>query len=215
MSVDAGVRSWVVPRRSAAWIPPKTMHAVRTVGTVRLRTVYIRPSLLDTMPTTCCVLNVSPLLREIILDVVRQGMLSEAIKSQTRLAHVLIDQVSVSPHLPVELLWPSDRRARRVARSIVDEPDSRSTLGELSSTSGASERTLTRLFKAETGMSLGRWRQQARVLHALRLLADGEPVTTVSLAVGYESLSAFVSMFKRVVGCTPGAFAKGESSPST
>jgi AraC-like DNA-binding protein len=58
-------------------------------------------------------------------------------------------------------------------------------------------------------MSFGRWRQQARLLHALRLLAVGESVTAVALEAGYESTSAFISMFKKTFGTTPGRYHVG------
>jgi AraC-like DNA-binding protein len=71
---------------------------------------------------------------------------------------------------------------------------------------GASLRTIERLFQVETGMTFGRWRQQLRLVEALRLLAVGEPVTSVALDVGYESPSAFVSAFRRTFGVTPGRY---------
>jgi AraC-like DNA-binding protein len=40
-------------------------------------------------------------------------------------------------------------------------------------------------------------------LHALRLLAEGQAVTSVALEVGYQSTSAFISMFKKAMGSTP------------
>ena len=67
----------------------------------------------------------------------------------------------------------------------------------------ASPRTLERLFQKETGMTFGRWRQQLRLLHALRLLAAGRPVSAIALEVGYDSPSAFIAMFKRTLGTTP------------
>jgi transcriptional regulator GlxA family with amidase domain len=116
---------------------------------------------------------------------------------------VLVDQLSVLPTIPLQLPWPSDERAQRAAAWV------RGHLGEPSSTrqiarrAMLSVRTLERLFQKETGLSFGKWRQQLRLLHALRLLAAGRPVTTVALEVGYESASAFIVMFKRTLGVTP------------
>jgi AraC-like DNA-binding protein len=55
-------------------------------------------------------------------------------------------------------------------------------------------------------MTFGQWRQQARLLRALERLAGGEKVVDVALALGYESPSAFATMFKRQFGQTPSQF---------
>jgi AraC-like DNA-binding protein len=80
------------------------------------------------------------------------------------------------------------------------------TLADWARTVGAGSRTLARLFLAETGMSFRHWHQQVRLLEALRRLASQEPVTTVALDLGYDSPSAFIAMFKRALGMTPGQY---------
>jgi len=68
---------------------------------------------------------------------------------------------------------------------------------------GASRRTLERIFRTETGMSLGQWVRRRKLLDALRRLAAGEAVNAVALELGYSSASAFVAMFRRELGHTP------------
>ena len=58
-------------------------------------------------------------------------------------------------------------------------------------------------------MTFGQWRQQVRILEALKRLAMNEPVTTVAIELGYESPSAFISMFKKALGKTPGQYFSG------
>ncbi|MGE8488865.1 MAG: helix-turn-helix domain-containing protein, partial [Paraburkholderia nemoris] len=72
---------------------------------------------------------------------------------------------------------------------------------------GVAPRTLSRRFVAETGLTFAQWRQQARLLRALELVADGLPVTTIALELGYDNVSAFIDMFRRVMGTTPGRYA--------
>ena len=69
-----------------------------------------------------------------------------------------------------------------------------------------SSRTLARRFLAETGLPFRHWRQQVRLLEALKRLACQEHVTTVALDLGYDSPSAFIAMFKRALGVTPGQY---------
>ena len=103
---------------------------------------------------------------------------------------------------------PQDTRALRVAKRLLRTPARRDTLHELAHTSGASDRTLERLFISETGMSFSGWRQRLRMLEGMRRLLDGKSVAAVADEVGYESVSAFVVAFKASVGETPGRWSR-------
>ena len=206
MTVSTEEGTWVVPPQRAVWIPGGVRHSVAMSGWVSMRTLYLAPGLLRGLPRRCCVVAVSPLLRELILHTIAEGMLRRAGAAHRHLVDVLLDQLRVLPAVPLELRMPRDERALRVARLLQDHPAERARLGELARRAGASCRTLERLFHLETGMSFGRWRQQARLLQAMRLLAGGEPVTTTALEVGYESTSAFIAAFSQVLGTTPGRY---------
>lgn len=204
MTVTTPVGAWVVPPSRAAWVPAETVHSIRATDRVFLRTIYVRPDLTEGLPRECRVLAVSGLLREIVLATIAAGMLHERVPEQSRLAAVLLDQIRVTDEVPLQLPWPRDSRARRVAELAETDLADPSTLAALAEGSGASVRTLERLFVRDTGMTFGRWRQQARLLHALRLLAAGESVTSAGISVGFASTSAFVAMFRRALGKTPG-----------
>lgn len=182
-----------------------------------MRTVYLRPEWWDASPdgienaTDCSrnaatVRHVSPLLRELILEVLRVGMLTSATAADLRLANVLRDQILETSVVPFSLPLPLDPRARRVMEAVMRDVAGRVTLAELAQGSGASSRTIERLFQKETGFTFGRWLQRAKALHALELLGSGSSVTAAGLAVGYDSTSAFIAMFKKVTGATPGAY---------
>ena len=150
------------------------------------------------------------LLKELVLRTIQLGALDRRQPEHGRLAAVLIDELVGIRSIPLQLPLPADSRARRVALQIRDEPSRRGSLASISQGSGASARTLERLFQRETGMTFGRWRQQARLLRALRHLAQGASVTSAALEVGYESSSAFIAMFKRLLGETPGKYYQEE-----
>jgi AraC-like DNA-binding protein len=209
MTVDTEHGTWVVPSERAVWVPADVEHEIETAGPVTLRTLYLRPELSPALPTTCFVVHVSPLLRELVLHAVRLGHLDRSVPAEKRLAGVLVDQVLAIPALPLSLPLPRDERARKIAALVRANPAGPGVLGALAHGSGASLRTLERLFRRETGLSFGRWRQRARLLHALHRLAAGEPVTSVALDVGYDSPSAFIAMFKRELGTTPGRYYRG------
>lgn len=203
LTVATETGSWVVPSLRAVWVPRGVTHTIETTGTVSMRTLYLHPELAEGLATGCLVLNVSPLLREIILEVVRRGFLRKSRGEEARLSAVLVDQLVGIREIPLVLRVPRDSRAKRVADQVCARPGEIASLEDLAVGSGASSRTLERLFQKEVGMTFGRWRQQVRLLRALRLLAEGVPVSSVSHEVGYESPSAFIAMFKRALGKTP------------
>jgi AraC-like DNA-binding protein len=209
LTVSTPVGLWVVPTRRAVWIPPGFSHEVEASGAARMQTLYLRPDRVERLPDACCVMPVSPLLRELVREVLRLGMLRSTEPAQEHLAQVLEDQLASTREAPLRLCLPTDPRARRVADRVLADLVASTPLAELAQGSGASPRTLERLFAAQTSHTFGRWRQRARLLEALKRLACGEPVTGVALDVGYDSPSAFIAMFKRVLGTTPRRWVQG------
>lgn len=206
MSVHTDEGTWVVPPNRAVWIPAGVGHSIAMSGKVAMRTIYFPPKLVKTFPNRCCVIEVSLLMRELILRVVSMGPLRRDVPEHWRLVDFMLDQLRVLPTLPLELPMPRDPRALRVAIRIRDNPGDRATLTTFAKIGGASLRTLERVFLADSHMTLGRWRQQARLLHAVRLLASGESVTATALECGYDSTSAFIEAFASVLGTTPGRY---------
>ncbi|HZS46913.1 MAG TPA: helix-turn-helix transcriptional regulator [Blastocatellia bacterium] len=203
---DSG--SWVVPPQRAVWVPAGIKHKMEIPGSVSVRSLYLRTEISQSLVQDCCVLNVSPLMRELILHVADIGMLSKADERQSRLIGVLLDQLEEFPAIPLQIPMPRDARAQKAAELVRSNPSDNTPLQKISKMVGASKRTLERLFLTETNMTFGRWRQQLRLLHALKLLAIGENVTNVALEAGYESTSAFIAVFKQIFGTTPGRYYK-------
>jgi AraC-like DNA-binding protein len=198
--------SWVVPTHRGVWVPARTRHWLEMSGTVSLRALYVAPTLSTTLPDKCCVVEISALMRELILRVSELKGLNSDIPLHSHLVPVMLDHLHLMQSDPIHLPLPRDGRAKRIVSLLGQEPANRKPLGELAKTAGASKRTLERLFKSETGLGFGKWRQQFRLGHALRLLAAGQAVTSVALDVGYESPSAFISAFRMTFGQTPGEY---------
>lgn len=208
MTVHAAAGAWVVPPDRAVWIPAGAAHSVQTSGRVTLRTLFLRPSLSrGRLPRTCVALSVSPLVRELVLHAATRNTLRRDRPMDRRLAQIIVDQLATLPHEPLRLPTPRDPRARAAAEHIQRRPED--GLPAVARAAGASLRTLERAFLRETGMPLGRWRRRARMIAALRLLADGLDVTGVALDVGYQTPSAFVAAFRREMGITPGKYFAG------
>ncbi len=203
MTVRTEQGIWVVPPMRAVWIPAKTPHSVVMSGPVSMRTLYFAPRRAHALGRKCFVMNVSPLLRELILHACQFKKLKNSDPTQKRILEFLTDQLKSAHSIPLQLPKPSDSRAMRVAQALLAEPGKQGTLETLCEDCGASKRTIERIFIAETKMTFRQWRQQLRLLHAMRLLASGEKVTGAAMDAGYNSASAFIAMFRRQLGQTP------------
>ena len=215
MTVRTEEGSWVVPAQRAVWIPAKTSHGIRMSGRVCMRTLYLKPHLGHGLPGRCEVVNVSPLLRELILHACEMPALSKKRRDHAHLASIILDQLKAAECVPLQLPEPVDQRSLRVARTLLDDPSDQRRLQELCDRVGANKRTIERLFLMETRMTFGKWRQQLRLLHALRLLAEGTKITQVALEAGYSTPSAFISMFRKTLGTTPGRYFTNVPQPAS
>ncbi|WP_304219331.1 helix-turn-helix domain-containing protein [Phenylobacterium aquaticum] len=206
MRVATEARVWLSPATRAVWLPPHRPHSLRMKGAVALRTIYVAPEIGGDLPVEAVVLAVRPLLRELILHALSLGMLGPGVPAQARLAQVLVDQIALAPREDLALPLPRDPRALALAEQIQAQVEARTSLPDLARAAGASLRTLQRLFPRETGLSLEDWRQKARMIHAAAALAAGATVTDAALGCGYESVSAFITAFRRQFGVTPGRY---------
>jgi AraC-like DNA-binding protein len=206
MTVRTSVGSWVVPTHRAVWIPAGILHTITMSGVVAMRTLYFRPRLVRDLPRECCVVNVSPLLKELILHACTLGTLKRRIQLQGHLIDVIVDQLEAIQMVPLQLSNPSDPRALRVAAVLLADPSDGRSLTLLCKVAGASKRTVERLFQEDVCLSFGKWRQQLRLMQAMRLLAEGAKVTHAAMEAGYSTPSAFISMFRKSLGTTPARF---------
>lgn len=214
LCVTAANRQWVVPPLRCVWLPAGVAHRVQTIGEVVMRTVYVRPDRAGIVAASLRVLDVTALMRELLLEIVRIGVLDDEREEHRALGTLMLTEVGRATQLGLTLTLPVDPRARAVADRVcraLSQTGTRArsdnaSLDELTRGTGTSVRTAERLFVKETGMSFGRWRQQARLQFAVRRLGEGVPVTSVAYECGYESVSAFVTMFKRALGATPGQY---------
>lgn len=205
LSVDAGVSQWVVPATHAVWIPPNVSHGARSHGPFAGWSVYVSPQGCVELPDTPCILATSGLLREAVMQAAAWQS-PELDAAQQRLAGVIVDEIRTLPRVTLGLPMPQDARLRKIAEALSDCPDDERHLQEWATWAGIAPRTLTRRFALETGFSFTAWRQRVRLLRALERLAAGVPVTRVALELGYDNVSAFIALFRRTFGVTPGRY---------
>jgi AraC-like DNA-binding protein len=208
MTVRTRNGTWVVPPHRAVWIPSEIPHKITMSGLVAMRTLYLKPRLAKDLPRDCCVINVSTLLKELILHACTVRTLKKSVEWQMHLIAVILHQLEAVQTIPLQLPHLSDARLVRISEILMSDPRDSRTLAQLCKKTGAGKRSVERLFQQEIGMTFGKWRQQLRLMQGMRLLAEGAKVTHAALESGYATPSAFTSMFKKALGITPSSYFK-------
>lgn len=210
MQVTTPKGRWLVPPRRAVWVPPRLEHAVDMLTDLEMRSLYIAPAWLAAHPeqprlTREFVVAVGTLLRELVLALFAGDVDPHRADLLARLAlFELAEAEDAATFMPM----PSDPRARRVAEQVLADPAGVRDLADLSWAAGASQRTITRLFPAETDLTFKAWRQRARILASVEMLDSGRAsIGSVSARLGFSSAAAFGHAFRQVLGITPGEFA--------
>ncbi|VEA62338.1 HTH-type transcriptional repressor of iron proteins A [Serratia plymuthica] len=197
---------WLVPPQCALWMPGNVLHNAQGAGDTECYCLFVDQDAIAGLPTHCCTLAVSPLLRELLLQASGFDPLYDEQGPEGRLIAVLLDQVVNAPienlHLPVS----QDTRLRQLTERLLANPADKATLNQWAQRIGMSERSLNRTLQQQMGMSFGHWRRQLHVMLALQRLTKGDSVQRVALDLGYESASGFVTMFRKAVGKPPARF---------
>ncbi len=202
--VEGGL--WIVPPRSAVWIPGGALHAIKVTGALKGYGAFVAPEVDVCQHRSCCAVQVTPLLRELLVRSATLPALYLEGGSETRLMSVLLDELAAAEVADLHLPMPMDARLRKMVDLMMAAPTDRSPMEVWARRVALSERTLARLISRETGMSFGRWRQQLGVMLAVKWLAGGASVQQVAADLGYESTPSFVTMFRKTLGTSPGRY---------
>lgn len=206
--VTAGQARWMVPPEHALWIPPHVEHSVDMLVSVNMLSLYLTADALPGLPGRVRAVGVTDLARELIIAVVAPGPHDTVPGRAERIMPLLLDVLATLPERALGLPLPADPRLAKLCRGFVAAPTPDLVIDAWAREMSMSRRAFTRAFRRETGLSLSLWRQQACLFAALPRLAAGEPVTSVALDLGYDSIAAFTTMFKRMLGAPPRAYLK-------
>jgi AraC-like DNA-binding protein len=208
--VEAGNERWMFPSQRCAWIPPDCMHGARSVGGVAGAMVYLSAETCRGLPRKPCMFSSSELLFAIVHRALTWNPRQPFNSARKRLIAALRDEIRQPEQQPLRLPIPREKRLAKVAHALLDDVGDERTLDDWAHCAGMARRTFMRAFSAEVGMPFGRWRQQARLFAALEMLAQHQSVTDVAIAVGYDSVSAFIAMFRTALGSTPQAYFRNQ-----
>lgn len=206
MVVQSEAGRWVVPPTRAIWMRAGMTHEIRCIGEVHMRSLLVAPDAAPRLLDATQAVGISPLLRELIRAAMEVRQPYAPATRDGRVMRLILDELRALPVLPLHLQMPSDPRLLQICSLLQQAPDDASTMADWAQRLAVDVKTIQRLFLKQTGMTFGQWRQQARLLRALELLAMGEKVIDVALAMGYESPSAFATMFRKQFDQTPSQF---------
>src|SRR5258708_3894614 len=210
MRIQTDAEAWIVPPDRAVYLPAGTRHTVGIRGNLEMRTLYITEGAASGMATRPAVIEVSDLLRSLILALIREPVLYDEGGKGGLIARLILLELAAARHLPLMLPMPSDPRLRRVCGALLANPEMGLTLENWTSSAGASARTLARLFKQQLNMGFAAWRQRVRFHNAVEALAAGQPIAPVARDNGYRSASAFAAAFRKAMGVFPSALGQVE-----
>jgi AraC-like DNA-binding protein/quercetin dioxygenase-like cupin family protein len=212
MRVETEQAAWIVPPARALWLPPLWPHSVTMRSQVEMRTIYINPATCETLPKGPLLVEISGLLRELILALLKEPLAYDDNGRGGKVAQLILDELARLRERALDVPMPHDARALRVARALLDDCKDDRDLDRFADEVGASRRTLARLFRNETGLGFAEWRARLRAIEGLAHLADGASVAETARAVGYASPSAFSAMIRRMLGQPPRQIARGPES---
>lgn len=211
VTVAIDVRTWVLPRARALWIPAGIEHVTTAASRALLGGIYFPPARCPIAWTQPTVVSVTELIAELLVHLMNATLGAEARARAERVVFDLLQPVEVTT---LALPMPVDDRAIRITDALLSNVADSRTLAEWGREVGASDRTLARAFTTGTGMTFAAWRTQLRLGAALPLLADGSSVANAAHAVGYANPSAFIAAFRRAFATSPGAYFTRERAQS-
>jgi quercetin dioxygenase-like cupin family protein len=209
MRVRTARRVWIVPTSRALWVPAHTVHEIQMFDTVKMHSLYVNEAAAQGMPAACAVLSVTPLLRELIVRAAALPAAYDETGDEGLLMQLLMAEIRRLAPCALDLPLPESADLSGLCERILADFSTRRPCAVDAGEMHISTRTLYRRFLRETGITFARWKQQALLLESIRRLAQGVPVTTVAVDLGYESPSAFSTMFRRALGIAPRAFTAG------
>ncbi len=210
--VEVEQQAFLLTPETALWIPAQVEHAVFAHDSVHYCSVYISNKIAEDLENghldQLRRVYMRPLLQQLAITAAQYSQQDELNEEQTRLLEVLVDQIRSIESCDLVLSLPRDRRLMIIIPKIISHPTLQDDLGSIATDANISIRTTERIFKKETGYSYKQWQQRLILLKAIELLKSGTPVKTIAIELGYQTSSAFIAMFKRIMQLTPSQYIK-------
>ncbi|TBU88156.1 AraC family transcriptional regulator [Phytopseudomonas dryadis] len=209
MEIEVAGRHYLAPPQYGIWLPPNLEHVGFNRHEACHCSLYVAAERCQALPGEACALTVSPLVRALLDDLRESPLATGQEDAHERQLQVLLDKLARAPKAGSYLPGSSDALLEPVLRALTANPADPRSLAQLARQANTTERTLMRRCQRDLGMSFAQWRQRLKVVAALALLEQGLTVEVIALDLGYSSASAFIGMFRRLMGVSPDEFRKG------
>ena len=202
MICDTHDSIWFIPSQCAMWIPGGIPHHIRVKDCSNSYFLFVKPDK-SCLPSKCCMLSITPLIRQKLISFADGEPVLTARDLHVRLAEFLLELLATAPTVALQIPTSSHPIIRILSNKLTDSPGDRTTMAQWAAQFGLSERSFARLVVKETRLTFGRWRQYFQLFSAMQQLKSGATVNSVALQLGYDSTTAFITMFKKAVGDSP------------
>ena len=205
MEITVNDKRYLVLPHYGIWVPPGIMHQCRNNKRAQHCSIYIAWDFCVEFCMLPCSVQMSPFMRSMLRHLNdTPGFRSS--DEQERFLHVFMDQLRSAPCIDSYLPTSTDEQLAGLLLRLEQNPGDNRSVKELAESLGMTARTLARRCQKELGITLLEWRQRMRAIKALVMLEEGLNVEQIALELGYSSSSAFIAMFKKLMGKTPAEF---------
>lgn len=201
--IETSMGSWVIPPNKGMWIPAGVMHSLHITGDVKVRTLFVEPLARADLPDACVVVDITPLLKALIVEAVDLPDIRPSGSREERIIELILDELRRLQGLSFYAPSPQSDALIQLCEHLTTRIAHPWTTADAAQWLSMNERTVSRKFQQELGLTFVEWLRQKRLLYALESLAMGNSVLDTALAIGYESPSAFSAMFKSRLGVSP------------
>lgn len=206
LTCEADGHIWTIPPQCALWIPSGVLHRSWAFGRIESYALFIDQNLDVRLGGRCSAITVSPLLRELLFRLASSPAPYPSDGPETRLVPVVIDELNTARKEQLRVPMPADPTLRQLANLVLSNPMHKASVAEWAAQFSMTERTFSRRFSKEIGMSFVDWRHRAHVTLALQWMADGRNIKSIAFDLGYKSASSFITMFKKTLGQSPARY---------
>ncbi|MBV7482327.1 AraC family transcriptional regulator [Bordetella sp. BOR01] len=204
---------WLLAGDSALWLPAGVDAELSARAGSRIVTVFISRGRSRPLRAEPCRVTLSALLRELVLALAEAPLKAPRVPRLDRITRLVVDEIRLLPAPAINLPWPRSAGLRYLCEHVLEDPAQAPATQDAARHAGMSLRTFGRRMTAETGVSYAVWLRQAKVLHALTLMARGESMFAAAVESGFADASTFCTTFKRIADTTPRAFFSRSASP--
>ncbi|QCT20053.1 helix-turn-helix transcriptional regulator [Jejubacter calystegiae] len=201
----------ISPWQYSIWLPAHVHHASYNKPAINYCSIAVPAQEAHKLPERACIIELTEVAQAIIKDFIQRNLSGFESELDYKMAEVLVELLSRQPPLDNFIPASGDKYLLPIINELQDNPGDNRTLKEWAETVYISDRSLTRRFQKEMGMSFRDWRMRLRFIRAVNLLKTDTSIQDIALTLGYSTSSAFIWMFNKISGTTPESYRKHHS----